>query len=178
MSKNLQKIIKKNHQRIAIYPGTFDPITFGHLDIIKRAIGIVDNLIIAVAKDNAKKPLFSLDERAEIIKQEIKIFGAEDLAKISVIKFEGLLVNFARQKNATIIVRGLRAVSDFEYEFQMSAMNSKLNSEIQTIFLPASENHHFTASKLVKEIARLDGDISKFVSKNVVSKLQKKLFAK
>jgi pantetheine-phosphate adenylyltransferase len=178
MSKNSQKITKKDNQRIAIYPGTFDPITFGHLDIIKRAIGIVDHLIIAVAKDSAKKPIFSLDERARIIKQEIKIFGARDLAKISVMKFEGLLVNFACQKNAAIIIRGLRAVSDFEYEFQMSAMNSKLNSDIQTIFLPASENHHFTASKLVKEIARLDGDISKFVSKNVVSKLQKKLFAK
>lgn len=177
MSKNSQKIAKKNNQRIAIYPGTFDPITFGHLDIIKRAIGIVDNLIIAVAKDNAKMPLFSLDERAEIIKQEIKIFGAA-AAKISVIKFEGLLVDFAAKQNATIIIRGLRAVSDFEYEFQMSAMNSKLNSEIQTIFLPASENHHFTASKLVKEIARLGGDISKFVSKDVVSKLQKKLLAK
>ncbi len=175
MNKNMPKTAKKNNQRIAIYPGTFDPITLGHLDIIKRAIGIVDNLIIAVAKDNAKKPLFSLDERAEIIKREIKIFSSHDLAKISVVKFEGLLVDFARQKNATIIVRGLRAVSDFEYEFQMSAMNSKLNSDIQTIFLPASENYHFTASKLVKEIARLGGDISKFVSKNVVHKLQKKL---
>jgi pantetheine-phosphate adenylyltransferase len=178
MSKNSQKIAKKNHQRIAIYPGTFDPITFGHLDIIKRAIGIVDHLIIAVAKDNAKMPLFSIDERAEIIKQEIKIFDKSNLAKISVMKFEGLLVDFACQQNATIIIRGLRAVSDFEYEFQMSAMNSRLDANIQTIFLPASENYHFTASKLVKEIARLGGDISKFVSKNVVNKLQKKLFAK
>jgi pantetheine-phosphate adenylyltransferase len=159
--------------RIAIYPGTFDPITFGHLDIIKRATDLFGHLIIAVAKDNAKNPLFSLDERAELIREEIENLS---FAKyISVEKFEGLLVDFAAAKNAKAIVRGLRAVSDFEYEFQMFGMNSKLNPNIQTVFLPASETNHFIASKMVKEVARLGGDISKFVSKNVSEKLHKKI---
>ena len=159
--------------KIAIYPGTFDPITFGHIDIIKRASELFDHLIVASAKDSNKNPLFSLDERVELIKHEIKSLNLED--KVSVEKFEGLLVEFAKQKNAKIIIRGLRAVSDFEYEFQMFGMNSKLEPQIQTIFLPASENHHFIASKLVKEIARLRGDISKFVSPNAIEALNKKI---
>ncbi|MDX2082806.1 MAG: pantetheine-phosphate adenylyltransferase [Rickettsiales bacterium] len=158
---------------IAIYPGTFDPITFGHLDIIKRASEIFDHLIIAAAKDNYKNPLFTLDERVALIKDEIAIINHNN--KISVEKFEGLLVGFARKKNAKVIIRGLRAVSDFEYEFQMFGMNSKLDPEIQTIFFPASETNHFIASKLVKEVAKLDGDISKFVSPNVSKKLTIKL---
>lgn len=141
--------------KIAIYPGTFDPITFGHIDIIKRASQLFDHLIIASAKDSNKNPLFSLDERVELIKNEINKLENSD--KISVEKFEGLLVEFAKQKNAKIIVRGLRAVSDFEYEFQMFGMNSQLNPNIQTVFLPASENHHFIASKLVKEVAFFKG---------------------
>ena len=159
--------------KIAIYPGTFDPITFGHIDIIKRASQLFDHLIIASAKDSNKNPLFSLDERVELIQHEIKNLNLEN--QVSVEKFEGLLVEFAKQKNAKIIIRGLRAVSDFEYEFQMFGMNSKLEPHIQTIFLPASENHHFIASKLVKEVARLRGDISKFVSANVVEALNKKI---
>lgn len=159
--------------KIAIYPGTFDPITFGHIDIIKRASALFDHLIVASAKDSNKNPLFSLDERVELIKHEIK---KHDLEKVvSVEKFEGLLVEFAKNKKAQIIVRGLRAVSDFEYEFQMFGMNSRLDPSIQTIFLPASENNHFIASKLVKEVAKLNGDITKFVSSNVAEALKNKI---
>ncbi len=155
--------------KIAIYPGTFDPITFGHLDIIKRASELFDHLIIGVAKDNSKNPLFSCDQRVDMINEEIKYL--ENRSKISVEKFEGLLIKFAQKKSSKIIIRGLRAVSDFEYEFQMYGMNYQLDNTIQTIFLPASEKHHFIASKLVKEIAILGGDISSFVSQNVKEKI-------
>ncbi len=159
--------------KIAIYPGTFDPITLGHLDIIKRASNLFDHLIVAVAKDSAKNPLFNLDERINLVSEEIKNLNLS--SQVSVEKFEGLLVDFASKKNSKIIIRGLRAVSDFEYEFQMFGMNSKLDPSINTIFLPASETHHFIASKLVKEIAKLGGNISKFVSPNIVEKLKQKL---
>ncbi|MBL6665044.1 MAG: pantetheine-phosphate adenylyltransferase [Rickettsiales bacterium] len=157
--------------RIAIYPGTFDPITVGHIDIIKRAAELFDHLIIAAAIDNNKNPLFSIDERVEMIKDDIRSLGD----KVSVEKFDGLLVDFAKERNAKILIRGLRAVSDFEYEFQMFGMNSKLDPNLQTIFLPASETNHFIASKFVKEVARLKGNISNFVSPAVADKLLSKL---
>lgn len=169
-------------ERIGIYPGTFDPITKGHMDVIKRALGIVDRLIIAIAEDISKTPLFSLEERVQMVREDVirdQASGISDPSKkdnlsIEVEPFKGLLVNFADRKKAAIIIRGLRAVSDFEYEFQLAAMNYKLCPDIQTVFLPASENTQFIASRLVKEIARLGGDISPFVSANVSEKLLKR----
>ena len=160
-------------KKVAIYPGTFDPITFGHLDIIKRAAQIFDHIIIAPAIDNAKNPLFSIDERVELTRSEVEKLNVP--AEISVEKFEGLLIKFAKKRGASTIIRGLRAVSDFEYEFQMFGMNNKLDPEIQTIFLPASETNHFIASKLVKEVAKLGGEIDKFVSDDIADALMKKL---
>lgn len=162
--------------KIAIYPGTFDPVTFGHIDIIRRAADLFDFLIVAVAKDNYKNPLFSLEERVSMIELEIKKLPQSK--NISVEKFEGLLVEFAKKKNSKVIVRGLRAVSDFEFEFQMFGMNSQLDSSIQTIFLPASESNHFIASRLVKEVARLGGNVSKFISPDVEKILLQKLALK
>lgn len=159
--------------KIAVYPGTFDPITNGHMDIIRRASLIFDHLIVAVAKDTSKNPLFDVDKRREIVQNEI--FDKEFDCFIEVKRLDGLLVDFAQKNSATVLVRGLRAVSDFEYEFQMYGMNSKLNPDIQTIFLPASENNNYIASRLVKEAAKLGGDISSFVSPKVEAILQEKI---
>lgn len=146
--------------RIGLYPGTFDPVTNGHLDIIGRAVKLVDRLVIGVAKNDDKGPLFSTAERVEMIKAEVARFNAD----IEVRPFSSLLMHFAEELDASVIIRGLRAVADFEYEFQMTAMNQRLNSDIETVFLMADPRHQAIASRLVKEIARLDGRIDSFVS--------------
>ncbi len=146
-----------------IYPGTFDPVHNGHLDIIARAARILDRLVIGVAASEGKAPLFTLDERVELVRAETAAISARTGTVIEVTTFTGLLIDFARQAGATVIVRGLRAVSDFDYEFQMAGMNYRLDHEIEPVFLMASETHQFIASRFVKEIARLGGDISSFV---------------
>ena len=155
--------------KIGIYPGTFDPVTSGHVDIAEKALKVVDKLIIGVSNDSEiKKTLFSAEERVEMLKYEFSHISN----KVEVKAFSGLLVKFATNNNANIIIRGLRAVSDFEYEFQMSCMNSKLNDKIQTIFLPANEKLQLVSSKLVKEVMRLGGDTGDFISNNVRQKLR------
>ncbi len=156
---------------IGIYPGTFDPITVGHMDIIQRALKVVDRLIIGVALDTGKFPVFTVDERARMVEAEIPHLG-KDAPRVMVKTFSGLLVNFAQENSANVIIRGLRAVSDFEYEFQMACMNSKLNPAVETVFLTASESKHFISSRFIKEICRLGGDISPFVSENVALQLR------
>ncbi len=157
--------------RIGLYPGTFDPITNGHFDIIKRAVKLVDHLVIGVAINEGKGPLFSLEERVGMVESETAILVGEGRASISVMPFEGLLMHFAERIGASCIVRGLRAVSDFEYEFQMVGMNQRLNPDIETVFLMADPAHQAVASRLVKEIARLGGDVSKFTSPAVTAQL-------
>ena len=154
-------------ERTGIYPGTFDPVTNGHMDIITRAMRVVDALIVGVAINAGKVPLFSLAERVEMLANEIKVTTTTGNCRVLVQSFEGLLTDFAASCGASLIVRGLRAVSDFEYEFQMTGMNTKLNSNIETVFLMASEGEQFISSRLVKEIGSLGGDISHFVSPRV-----------
>ncbi len=151
---------------VAVYPGTFDPITLGHMDIIKRATRIADRLIIAVARNAGKSPLFSTGERVQMVQDELEQLAGNG-AVLEVRSFDNLLMHFCEDMDAKLIVRGLRAVSDFEYEFQMAAMNTRLNSEIETIFLMASERQQFISSRFVKEIGRLGGDIRSFVSPRV-----------
>ncbi len=157
-------------ERIAIYPGTFDPITVGHKDIIRRALNVVDRLVIGVAQDSGKDPMFSLEARTELVKTDIQSFG-EDAKRIEVQSFSGLLVNFAREHGSRILIRGMRAVSDYEYEFQMACMNARLDPQMETIFMTASESTHFISSRFVKQIAKLGGDISDFVSPEVAARL-------
>ena len=159
--------------KIGIYPGAFDPMTAGHLDIIKRSMKLVNKLYIAIAIDSGKSELFSKEERLDIIKEEL-LYNNVDTSNIEIVVFSGLLVNFAKTKSANIIIRGIRAVSDFEYEFQMSSMNSMLNEEIETIFLPASMGLQLVSSKFVKEVTRLGGDTGYFLSDRVKDKLAAK----
>ena len=158
-------------RRVGIYPGTFDPITNGHGDIIRRALHVVDHLVIGVARNDAKGPLFSTDERVEIVRDEMKHLENGGAERIEVRAFDTLLMHFAESVGAAVIVRGLRAVSDFEYEIQMTAMNARLNPNIETVFLMASDRYQFIASRLVKEIAALGGDISHFVSPRVAERV-------
>jgi len=161
--------------RIGLYPGTFDPITLGHIDIIRRASLLVDRLVIGVAINRDKAPLFALEERVEMLEKDCADLSKQTGTEIIVHPFENLLINCAHDVGAQVIVRGLRAVADFEYEFQMVGMNRSLDNSIETVFLMAEAKHQAIASKLVKEIARLDGDISKFVTPHVANRLLKKL---
>jgi len=160
-------------QVTGLYPGTFDPITNGHTDIIARATKLVDRLIIAVARNAGKGPLFSADERVELVRAEVAELGDRaNGAKVDVMLFDNLLMHFAETVGARMIIRGLRAVSDFEYEFQMAGMNAKINPGIETVFLMASDRHQFISSRFVKEIGSLGGDINHFVSPRVAERLR------
>ena len=156
---------------VAIYPGTFDPITKGHLDIIIRASKLVDTLVVAVSQDTGKNPIFTQKERVELIESDIK---EVKLKNVQVVPFCGLLANFLKQQKANFIVRGLRTISDFENEFTMASMNKKLYNDIETIFLPSIESTQFISSSRVRQIAKLGGDIGQFVSQNTKEKIRKK----
>jgi pantetheine-phosphate adenylyltransferase len=159
--------------RIGLYPGTFDPVTLGHLDIIKRAVKLVDHLVIGVATNPSKEPLFTLEERKEMLEREAQPL-AKGRATIEVKAFDMLLVKFAERVGATIIVRGLRAVADFEFEFQMTAMNQQLDREIETVFLMADPRHQAISSRLVKEIAMLGGEVGPFTTPAIAEGLVKR----
>lgn len=157
--------------KTGIYPGTFDPITNGHLDIINRAAKILDHLVVGVALNDGKGPMFSTDERVAHVEAEIEALDKRIIGKVTVKPFSNLLVDFARENNATVIVRGLRAMSDFDYEFQMASMNAKLDGNIETVCLMASDKYQFIASRLIKEIAIMGGDIKPFVSPRIAAHL-------
>ena len=159
--------------RIVIYPGTFDPLTFGHIDIIERATNLGDELIVAVAANAGKGPLLTVEERTELVAQEVKRLNEDGTitTPIRVLSFTSLLTDLAREQKASIIVRGLRAVSDFEIEFQMASINKRLHGDLETVFLMAAEHQHFVASRFVKEVSKYGGDISSFVPASVVRKM-------
>ena len=161
--------------RIGIYPGTFDPITNGHLDIIVRAAKLVDRVVVAVAVNAGKGPLFDIDERVRLVQEEIRAQPNGLSNRVEVRKFDNLTVQFAAQMGATAIIRGLRAVSDFDYEFQMSSMNAKLAPDVETLCLMASDKYQFIAARLVKEIATMGGDVSGFVSPRIAARLAQRL---
>lgn len=154
----------------AIYPGTFDPVTVGHMDLAERASSMFDHIVLAIARNPSKKPLFNLEERTELANEIVKPLG-----NITVLPFDGLLVNAAVEVNATVIVRGLRAVSDFDFEMQIAGMNRKLNSEIETVFIAAAQENAFLSSSIVREIARHGGDVSEFVHPLVLDAFKRKL---
>jgi pantetheine-phosphate adenylyltransferase len=156
--------------RTAIYPGSFDPLTNGHLDVIERAVKLFDRVIVAVAQNQDKQPLFSLPERVDLVRQAIK-----QIPNVEVDSFDRLLVDYVNQRNAQAIVRGLRAISDFEFEFQLALMNRKLNEKIETIFMMPKDTYTFLSSRIIKEIARLGGDINAFVPAHVRAALLEKL---
>tara|TARA_B100000925_G_scaffold80989_1_gene57477 strand:- start:67 stop:564 length:498 start_codon:yes stop_codon:yes gene_type:complete len=159
--------------KIGLYPGTFDPLTNGHLDIIVRSSTLCDKLIIAVAKNPSKNPFFSINKRIDLINEAL-LLNKIDTKLVYAESFDNLLIDFAKINSVSIIIRGLRVVSDFDYEFQMAGMNKRLNSNIETVFLMASETNQFIASRFVKEVASLGGDVSSFVPKNVNNEIIKK----
>ncbi len=153
----------------AVYPGTFDPLTLGHEDVVKRAAKLFDSVVLAIAESTAKRPMFSLDERVDLATELLK-----PVANISIVRFGGLLTDFLKQQGANVILRGLRAVSDFEYEFQMAGMNRKLLPNVETVFMTPSDNYMFVSATIVREIATMGGDVSQFVSPLVVEKMKAK----
>ncbi len=166
--------------KIGVFPGQFDPITNGHLDVIRRASKLVDRLVVAVAVNIGKDPMFALEERVALVRADVEGLVARDQlqgCEVEVRPFAGLLIGFAREVGARMIIRGLRAVSDFDYEFQMAGMNHRLDSGVETVFLMASETHQFISSRFVKEIHRLGGDVSSFVSREVNEHLARKTAA-
>lgn len=154
---------------IAIYPGTFDPVTNGHIDLIERAARMFDRVVVAIAESPHKKPAFPLDERISLARS---VLDESDSRKVEIIGFDNLLANFVAEQGAGVILRGLRAVSDFEYEFQLASMNRRLARNVETVFLTPTEEYSFISSSLVKEIARLDGDVSQFVNRRVAAALR------
>ncbi len=164
--------------RVGVYPGTFDPPTNGHLDVIGRATRLVDKLVIGVAVNVGKSPMFTLEERVEMVEAELAPITARNGTVIEVKPFDSLLMHFVRAQGARLIVRGLRAVTDFDYEFQMTGMNARLDPEVETVFLMASERHQFIASRLVKEIAMLRGDVSSFLPSRVNERLLARIAAR
>src|SRR5580692_13201477 len=161
--------------RVGLYPGTFDPVTNGHLDVIARAARLLDKLVVGVAISTGKGPLFTLDERVEMVQAEIASIATQNGMVIEVLPYDTLLIDFARKVGASMIVRGLRAVSDYDYEIQMAGMNYRMAPDIETVFLMASERHQFIASRLVKEVALLGGDISSFVPPRTLERVLQRI---